>query len=144
MLTARSQDYDEVHGFEIGADDYVTKPVKPLALIARINAHLKRTEQNFLTNELIVGGININNDSHIVRLYGDELTLSPKEYELLYVLVENKGKVVSRELLLSQVWGYEYFGGLRTVDTHINRLRTKLLCEGKRIATVRGYGYRFE
>lgn len=145
MLTARSEDFDEVHGFEIGADDYVTKPVKPTALMARINAMFRRIEKTKTETKVITcAGLEMDDSSHIVTLDGAELVLSPKEYTLLLILLENKGKVISREQLLNQVWGYDYFGGLRTVDTHINRLRIKLGDKGDAIATVRGFGYRFE
>lgn len=144
MLTARSEDYDEVHGFEIGADDYVTKPVKPAALIARINAHFRRQGAADCDAVCIDGNIKIDRDSHIITVLDKEIMLSPKEFEVLSLLMENKNKLVSREKLLNEVWGYDYFGGLRTVDTHINRLRVKLLSDGERIATVRGYGYKFE
>lgn len=143
MLTARSEDYDEVHGFEIGADDYVKKPVRPAALIARINALFRRMtagEEKGYT----FGALEIYPEPHIVEIAGVPINLSPKEYALLMLLVENTGKVITREQLLNQVWGYDYFGGLRTVDTHINRLRIKLAQEGERVATVRGFGYRFE
>ncbi len=145
MLTARSEDFDEVHGFEIGADDYVIKPVKLAALIARINALFRRIDKH--TNEkkrLFSDGLEIDDASHVVTVDQEEIILSPKEYALLYILVENKGRVVSREELMNQVWGYEYFGGLRTVDTHINRLRIKLGKKGSAITTIRGFGYRFE
>jgi two-component system response regulator ResD len=145
MLTARSEDFDEVHGFEIGADDYVKKPVKPSALIARINALFRKQDKQ--KNEKKVfsfKGIEIDDSSHIVTIEKEEIILSPKEYELLLILIENTGMVISREQLLSKVWGYEYFGGLRTVDTHINRLRTKLGEKGNMITTIRGYGYKLE
>lgn len=145
MLTARSEDFDEVHGFEIGADDYVTKPVKPTALMARINAMFRRIEKTKTETKVIAcAGLEMDDSSHMVTLDGQVLVLSPKEYTLLLILLENKGKVISREQLLNQVWGYDYFGGLRTVDTHINRLRIKLGDKGDTIATVRGFGYRFE
>lgn len=143
ILTARSEDYDEIHGFEIGADDYVKKPVRPAVLIAKINSFFKRNkdeEENIIKN----GDLIINKDSHIVKMKDEEISLSPKEYTMLLLLIENSGKVISREQLLNQVWGYDYFGGLRTVDTHINRLRTKLKDCGGLISTVRGFGYRFE
>lgn len=145
MLTARSEDFDEVHGFEIGADDYVKKPVKPSTLIARINALFRRQDKQ--KNEKKVfsfKGIEIDDLSHIVTIEKEEIILSPKEYELLLILIENTGMVISREQLLCKVWGYEYFGGLRTVDTHINRLRTKLGEKGNMITTIRGYGYKLE
>lgn len=145
MLTARSEDFDEVYGLEIGADDYVKKPVKPSTLIARIYALLRRTERDKAIGTVISDdGLEIDDMSHIVRVDDEELTLSPKEYALLLMLVENKGKVISREQLLNQVWGYNYFGGLRTVDTHINRLRIKLGRRSEAITTIRGYGYKFE
>lgn len=145
MLTARGDDFDEVHGFEIGADDYVIKPVKLTALIARIYALFRRIEKHINNKKrLSVGGLEINDESHVVTVDNEEVVLSPKEYALLYLLVDRKGRVVSREELMNQVWGYEYFGGLRTVDTHINRLRIKLGKKGNAIATIRGFGYRFE
>lgn len=143
MLTARGEDYDEVHGFEIGADDYVKKPVRPAALVARINALFHRMAR-VQEKDYCFGALELRPESHIVLVEGIEISLSPKEYALLVLLMENAGKVISREQLLNQVWGYDYFGGLRTVDTHINRLRIKLGSEGERVATVRGFGYRFE
>ncbi len=143
MLTARSEDYDEIHGFEIGADDYVTKPVRPNVLVARVNAMFRRTEKKENT-VYQAAGIMIDKDSHIVSVNGANISLSPKEYAMLVMLMENRMKVVSREQLLNQVWGYEYYGGLRTVDTHINRLRIKLGDCGAYITAVRGFGYRFE
>lgn len=144
MLTARSEDFDEVHGLEIGADDYVKKPVKPTTLIARINALFRRTERPENKTVMSCNGLEIDDSSHIVKIDGHEIALSPKEYTLLVILVENKGKVISREQLLNQVWGYNYYGGLRTVDTHINRLRMKLENKGDCINTIRGFGYKFE
>jgi len=145
MLTARSEDFDEVHGFEIGADDYVKKPVKPTALIARINAFFRRIDMGKDENDtLTYDGIEIDDTSHIVRVEKKEISLSPKEYSLLLILVKNKGKIVSREQLLNLVWGYDYYGVLRTVDTHINRLRMKLGKKADAITTIRGFGYRFE
>lgn len=145
MLTARSEDFDEIHGFEIGADDYVQKPVKPSALMARINSLFRRlSKQSEEKKQLSFDGLEIDDISHIVKVDQEEIQLSPKEYTLLYMLVENKGKVISREQLLSKAWGYEYFGGLRTVDTHINRLRAKLGRKNNAITTIRSFGYRFE
>lgn len=143
MLTARSEDYDEIHGFEIGADDYVTKPVRPGALMARIRAMFRRQEKS--EHQVCeAGAIAIDRESHIVTAAGAEISLSPKEYTLLLMLMDHKGKVVSREQLLNEVWGYDYYGGLRTVDTHVNRLRLKLGDSSTNISTVRGFGYRFE
>lgn len=145
MLSARSEDFDEAHGFEIGADDYVTKPIKPTALMARINKLFHRLETSAGDSTVFeFDGLQINNASHIVTVDHDEIMLSPKEYDLLMLLIKNKGKVVSRETLMNEVWGFECFGGLRTIDTHINRLRTKLGTKSERIVTIRSYGYKFE
>lgn len=143
MLTARSEDYDEIHGLEIGADDYITKPVRPNVLVARIKSLFRRQEKS-QDQVCDLGGIAVDKDSHIVTVAGTEISLSPKEYTLLVMMMEHSGKVVSREQLLNQVWGYDYYGGLRTVDTHVNRLRVKLGESAATIATVRGFGYRFE
>jgi len=145
MLTARSEDFDEIYGFEAGADDYVKKPVKPSTLVARINALFRRMEKGkpeeriFCFDKLV-----INDSSHVVKVNNVDVLLSPKEYALLLILVESRGQVISREQLMNLVWGYNYFGGLRTVDTHINRLRIKLGEKGSLISTVRGFGYKFE
>lgn len=144
MLTARSEDFDEVHGLEIGADDYVKKPVKPSTLIARINALFRRTEKVESKTTMSYNGLEVDDSSHIVKVDGREIALSPKEYTLLVILMENRNKVISREQLLNQVWGYNYYGGLRTVDTHINRLRMKIMNKGDCISTIRGFGYKFE
>jgi DNA-binding response OmpR family regulator len=145
MLTARSEDFDEIHGFEIGADDYVKKPVKPTTLIARINALFRRIDKDkCISKVLIFDNLKIDDTLHTVEVYGEEIFLSPKEYTILLLLVQNHGKIISRQQLLNLVWGYEYYGGLRTVDTHINRLRMKLVKKGDAITTIRGFGYRFE
>lgn len=145
MLTARSDDFDEVHGFEIGADDYVKKPIRPTALIARINAFFRRMDKGIQEPKVLsFDGLEIDNSSHVVKVNNEEIGLSPKEYLLLLILVESKGQTISREQLLNRVWGYDYFGGLRTVDTHINRLRIKLGQKDYLITTIRGFGYRFE
>jgi two-component system, OmpR family, response regulator ResD len=144
MLTARSEDFDEVHGLEIGADDYVKKPIKPSTLIARMNALFRRIEKVESKATMSYNGIEVDDSSHVVKVDGQEVALSPKEYILLVILMENKSKVISREQLLNQVWGYNYYGGLRTVDTHINRLRMKIMSKGDCISTIRGFGYKFE
>ncbi len=145
MMTARSEDFDEVHGFEIGADDYVKKPVKPTVLVARIQAFFRRLDKETgRKKRLVFGELEVDDNSHVVKICNDEINLSPTEYSILLVLIENNKRIISREQLLKQVWGYDYYGGLRTVDTHINRLRIKLGKKGDAISTIRGFGYKFE
>lgn len=145
MLTARSEDFDEVHGFEIGADDYVKKPIKPTVLIARIQAFFRRMDREKEKNiKLVFDNMEVDDNCHTVKVYNEEINLSPTEYNILMILIENNKRIVSREQLLRQVWGYDYYGGLRTVDTHINRLRIKLGGKGDTISTIRGFGYKFE
>ncbi|SHG69351.1 DNA-binding response regulator, OmpR family, contains REC and winged-helix (wHTH) domain [Thermosyntropha lipolytica DSM 11003] len=145
ILTARSQEEDRLLGFELGADDYVTKPFSPRELVARIKALFKRVHDKNLssTGFLQVGPIKIDRLSHQVFLNGEEIYLSPKEYELLLYLINNAEIVLSREQLLAGVWGCSYYGNVRTVDTHINRLREKLGSFADLIQTVRGFGYKF-
>ena len=144
MLTARGEDFDEVHGLEIGADDYIRKPVKPTVLVARLNAFFRRLYKSGKDNVYRYGELHIDTGSHQVKLGEDEINLSPTEYSILITLIENGKNIISREQLLQRVWGYDYYGGLRTVDTHINRLRIKLKEKGDCITTIRGFGYRFE
>lgn len=141
MLTAKGEEVDQLFAFEIGADEYVTKPFSPKILTARVNALFRRLEKDKTTT---YGGLEINTISRQVFLDNNSLDLSPKEYDLLTYLAENSGKALSRQQILNQVWSYDYFGDLRTVDTHINRLRTKLEDKSPLIQTIRGYGYRFE
>jgi len=143
MLTARSQESDELFGFELGADEYVTKPFSPNILVARVNALFRRLE-NQEKSTLKFNSLEVDLSGHLVTLSGQEVELSPTEYDLLRYLVLNKGRALSREQILNAVWGYDYFGENRTVDTHITRLRTKLGKESGLIQTIRGLGYRFE
>ncbi len=144
MLTAMSQDSDELYGFELGANDYVTKPFKPHILLARVKAHLK-SNQTLESNDIKEYNLlKINKTSHKIYVAEERIELSPKEYDLLLYLSENLGSALSRDQILNAVWGYDYFGDLRTVDTHIKRLRLKLGEQSELVQTVRGYGYRFE
>lgn len=141
MLTAKGEEVDQLFAFEIGADEYVTKPFSPKVLTARVNALFRRIEREKAT---VYDGLEINTTARQVSINDHSLDLSPKEYELLTYLTENSGKALSRQQILNQVWSYDYFGDLRTVDTHINRLRTKLGNKSTLVQTIRGYGYRFE
>lgn len=141
MLTAKGEEVDQLFAFEIGVDEYVTKPFSPKVLTARVNALFRRIEQDKTT---VYDGLEINTVARQVFINDHSLDLSPKEYELLTYLTENSGKALSRQQILNKVWSYDYFGDLRTVDTHINRLRTKLGDKSTMVQTIRGYGYRFE
>ena len=143
MLTARSEELDQLFAFELGADEYVTKPFSPKVLTARVNALFRRLESE-KSVERSSNGLNIDTDSRLVSLDAVPLELSPKEYDLLAFLFENRGKALSRQQILNQVWNFDYYGDLRTVDTHINRLRSKLGDSASLVQTIRGYGYRFE
>ncbi len=143
MLTARAEDTDELYGLEAGADDYVAKPFSPLVLAARVKTLLKRvgaTEEEADT----FGALTVDERRRMVMVEGQNVELTPKEYELLVYFKNNPRIALSREAILNAVWGYDYFGDLRTVDTHIKKLRAKLGSCGTLIGTVRGYGYRFE
>lgn len=143
MLTARAEDADQVRGLEGGADDYVTKPFSPIVLAARVRALLKREGRTGAPVEQF-GALSINELRREVAVNGAAIDLTPKEYELLVYFKNNRAIALSRESILNAVWGYDYFGDLRTVDTHVKKLRAKLGDCGSMIATVRGYGYRFE
>lgn len=145
MLTARSEEMDELESFEKGANDYVPKPFSLNVLLARIQARIQAPEKPKDENVLEYKELNINLDTHEITLGGKNLDLTPIEFELIVLLVRNKGRVYSREQLLTQVWGYDYYGGDRTVDTHVGRLRAKLEGFGEKyLKTVRGYGYKLE
>lgn len=142
MLTARSEESDELFGFELGADEYITKPFSPKVLVARVKALLRRTYVE--DTKLSYDGLEIDINGHRVFMDGKEIEMTPKEYELLYFMVQNQGTALTREQILNGVWGYDYYGDLRTVDTHIKRLRIKMKSKNSYIQTVRGLGYRFE
>ncbi|HMM21743.1 MAG TPA: response regulator transcription factor [Selenomonadales bacterium] len=141
MLTAKGEEVDQLFGFEIGADEYITKPFSPRVLTARVNALFRRLEG---APTSFPNGLSIDPDARFVTVGGSRLELTPKEYDLLIYLAENRGRALSREQILNQVWNYDYLGDLRTVDTHINRLRAKLGSRSGVIQTIRGFGYRFE
>lgn len=143
MLTARAEDADQVRGLEEGADDYVTKPFSPVVLVARVRTLLKREGRAAAPVEQL-GALSINELRREVLIDNTPVELTPKEYELLVYFKNNRSIALSRESILNAVWGYDYFGDLRTVDTHVKKLRAKLGACGAMIETVRGYGYRFE
>jgi two-component system alkaline phosphatase synthesis response regulator PhoP len=146
MLTARGEEADRIRGLELGADDYVTKPFSPKELVARIAALLRRVERPGPAAQTILhyGPVTIDIDRHRVLAGSTEVRLTAKEFLLLRYLVEHRGRVLSRDLLLTDVWGYQYTGGTRTVDVHVRRLREKLPDVGAAITTVKQFGYRLE
>ena len=146
MLSARGEEYDKLFGFELGIDDYVVKPFSPKELIARINAILSRRKGSVALPQqtLKFGGLEINIAARTVTVDGKKVDLTPKEYDLLFYLVENKNIALSRDKLLSDIWGYDFFGDDRTIDTHIKNLRNNLGPYRDYIVTLRGVGYKFE
>lgn len=143
MLTAKSDEKDELQGFELGVDEYVSKPFSPKILVARVEAILRRT--NALEEGIKeVGGIMLNQAAHEVKIDGRNIELSYKEFELLTYFINNQGVALSRERILNNVWNYDYFGDARTIDTHVKKLRSKLGDKGEYIKTIWGMGYKFE
>lgn len=143
MLTAKSDEKDELLGFELGVDEYISKPFSPKILTARVDAILRRTVSE--DKELLTaGGIELDKSAHIVRVQEKEVDLSFKEFELLAFFMENKGIALSREKILNNVWNYDYFGDARTIDTHVKKLRSKLGPCGDAIKTIWGMGYKLE
>ena len=142
-LSARVEEYDRLFGFEVGVDDYVTKPFSPKEVMARISAVLKRSKPA-KTSSIVSEGLEIDMAGRNVYVDGEKVNMTPKEYELLFYLVENKGIAISREQLLSNVWGYDFYGDDRTVDTHIKMLRSSLGKYRDKIVTLRGLGYKIE
>ena len=144
MLTARSEERDELQGFELGVDEYISKPFSPKILVARVGAILRRTMGSAAGELLEAGGIVVDKAAHIVKLDGQVTDLSFKEFELLAYFMENQGIALSREKILNNVWNYDYFGDARTIDTHVKKLRSKLKDKGEYIKTIWGMGYKFE
>ena len=142
MLSARSDEYDKLNGFEIGIDDYVTKPFSPKELMARVKAVLKRVSPE--STNVRFGKLMMDDKAHDVFLGDNKLYLTPKEYDLLKYFISNKNIALSREQLLTNVWGYDFYGDDRTIDTHVKTLRKNLGDYGDYIKTVRGIGYKFE
>ena len=148
MLSARGEEYDKIHGFELGSDDYVVKPFSPKELMMRVNAVIKRssgsskgeTKKDVFSYE----GLEVDFSARIVTIDGKRIEMTPKEYDLFFFMVKNKGLALTREKLISEVWGYDFFGDERTLDTHIKLLRKSLGDYSKCIVTLRGVGYRFE
>ena len=143
MLTARSEETDELKGFQYGADEHISKPFSPKILVARVEAILRRSGIN-QEETITVAGITVDKSAHAVSIDGKELELSFKEYELLLYFIENKGIALSREKILNNVWNYDYFGDARTIDTHVKKLRAKMGEKGDCIRTVWGMGYKFD
>ena len=143
MLTARGEERDELQGFKLGVDEYISKPFSPKILVARVEAILRRSNMN-VSDASEIGGIRIDKTAHQVTIDGKPIELSYKEFELLNYFVENQGIALSREKILNNVWNYDYFGDARTIDTHVKKLRSKMGAKGDYIKTIWGMGYKFE
>ena len=142
MLTAKSEERDELLGFELGVDEYITKPFSPKILVARVEAILRRVGAGTLDDILEAGGIVVDRSAHSVRIDGEPVDLSYKEFELLVFFMENIGMALSREKILNSVWNYDYYGDARTIDTHVKKLRSKMGPKGDLIKTIWGLGYK--
>lgn len=145
MLTAKSDEKDELLGFELGVDEYISKPFSPKILVARVEAILRRTGQEQAEDAVLeASGIVLDKNAHQVTVDGNTVELSYKEFELLAYFMENRGIALSREKILNNVWNYDYFGDARTIDTHVKKLRSKMGEKGDLIKTIWGMGYKFE
>jgi two-component system, OmpR family, alkaline phosphatase synthesis response regulator PhoP len=142
MVTAKGEESDKIEGLDTGADDYVTKPFSPGELVARVRAHLRRSVGNVTEKKYHYGNISVDTVSHVVSVDGKEVELTIKEFELLLYLIENKGRVLTRDMILNHIWGYGYFGTSRTVDVHITQLRRKITMLSDAITTVKSLGYK--
>ena len=147
MLSARGEEYDRLHGFEIGVDDYVVKPFSPRELMMRIKVVASRNQKEEVSQErklFVKEGLEVDFTGRMVKINGKKVEMTPKEYDLLFYMVENKNIALTREQLITEVWGYDYYGDDRTLDPHIKLLRSSLGEYRKFIITLRGVGYRFE
>ena len=144
MLTAKSDEKDELQGFDLGVDEYITKPFSPKILVARVEAILRRSNVLAADDTMEAGGIELNKAAHEVLIDGKSVELSYKEFELLAYFMSNQGVALSRERILNNGWNYDYFGDARTIDTHVKKLRSKLGAKGEYIKTIWGMGYKFE
>ena len=144
MLTAKDSERDELLGYELGIDEYITKPFSPKILVARVEAVLRRTSNLQDSDVIQAGAIEMDVNAHMVKVDGEPIELSFKEFELLHYFVINQGVALSREKILNNVWNYDYFGDARTIDTHVKKLRSKLKDRGEYIKTIWGMGYKFE
>jgi DNA-binding response OmpR family regulator len=142
MLTARADESERIVGLEIGADDYIAKPFSPNELVARVRALLRRTQRQPESRDIAYGSIHVNTERHVVSSSGTAVALTAKEFLLLEYLLRHRGRVLSRDVLLTDVWGYKYTGGTRTVDVHVRRLREKLPALGDALVTVKQFGYK--
>jgi two-component system, OmpR family, alkaline phosphatase synthesis response regulator PhoP len=142
MVTAKAEEADKIRGLEIGADDYVTKPFSAKELVARVKAHIRRREGSVPEKMFEYGKLKVDTVKHEVLYASIEVELTAKEFELLLYLLENKGRVLTRDMILNHVWGYDYFGSTRTVDVHITRLRQKLPILATSINTIKSFGYK--
>lgn len=145
MLSALGEEYDRIRGFETGVDDYVVKPFSPKELMLRINAVLKRSSTNkTASDKFVYKGLSVDFSARIVTIDDKRVEMTPKEYDLFFFMVKNKGLALTREMLISKVWGYDFFGDNRTLDTHVKLLRKSLGSYANMVVTLRGVGYRFE
>ena len=144
MLTAKGEERDELQGFELGVDEYISKPFSPKILTARVDAIIRRGYSKDAGEIIEIGGIEMDKSAHVVKIDGQKIDLSFKEFELLEYFIDNKGIALSREKILNNVWNYDYFGDARTIDTHVKKLRKKMGEKGEYIKTIWGMGYKFE
>jgi two-component system, OmpR family, alkaline phosphatase synthesis response regulator PhoP len=144
MVTAKAEEADKIKGLEIGADDYVTKPFSAKELVARVKAHLRRREGSIPEKSFQYGTLSVDTVKHEIRFNGGEIDLTAKEFELLLYMLENRGRVLTRDMILNHVWGYDYFGSTRTVDVHVTRLRQKIPLLTDAISTIKSFGYKLK